>query len=209
HDLHTDTEGRFYYMKGSNLGAGGGKYHGTMVRVAKDGSSSEIYCVGFRAPNGMCVGPNNEITTGDNQGDWTPSSPINWIKQGGFYGFHLDQYPQTKKDPRQNPLCWVPYGEDNSCGGQVWSGANWGPLSNRLMHMSYGKCKLFSVLVEQYDGMVQGGVVRFPLDFQSGIMRARANATDGQVYCVGMKGWQTSAPKTGCVQRVRYTGKPL
>jgi hypothetical protein len=208
HDLHTDTQGRFYYMKGSNLGTSGGKYHGTMVRVSKDGSSSEIYCVGFRAPNGMCVGPHDEITTGDNQGDWTPSSPINWIKQGGFYGFHLDQYPQTKKDPRQNPLCWVPYDEDNSCGGQVWSGDKWGPLSNRLMHMSYGKCKLFNVLIEKYDDAVQGGVVKFPLNFTSGIMRARLNPVDGQLYFTGMQGWQTSAPQVGCLQRVRYTGKP-
>ncbi|HLX63797.1 MAG TPA: DUF6797 domain-containing protein, partial [Planctomycetota bacterium] len=208
HDLHTDSKGDFYYMKGSNLGTAGGKYHGTMVHVSKDGSKSDIYCYGFRAPNGMCVGPHDEITNGDNQGNWTPSSPINWIKKGGFYGFQLDQYPYSKKGPRLNPLCWVPYEEDNSCGGQVWSGANWGPLSNTLLHMSYGKCKLFSVLIEKYDDdNVQGGVVKFPLSFDSGIMRARLNPTDGQLYFVGMRGWQTSAPQIGCVQRVRYTGK--
>ncbi len=214
HDLHTDSHGDFYYMKGSNLSPDGAKNHGTMVKVAKDGSSSEIYAVGFRAPNGMCVGPDDVITTGDNQGNWTPSSPINWIKKGGFYGHQEDYYPQTKKGPRENPLCWIPYysregsNNDNSCGGQVWAGPNWGPLSEHLLHMSYGKCRLFSVIVEKYGDDVQGGVVRFPLDFQSGIMRARANPVDGQVYVVGMKGWQTDAAKTGCVQRVRYTGKP-
>ncbi len=208
HDLHTDTDGNFYYMKGSNLSSGGAKFHGTMVRVDKNGEKAEVFCKGFRAPNGMCVGPHNEITTGDNQGNWTPSSPINWIKKDGFYGFQLDAYADSKVGPRANPLCWVPYDEDNSCGGQVWGGANWGPLSNRLLHMSYGKCKLFATLIEKYGDDVQGGVVKFPLEFASGIMRARVNPTDGQVYVVGMKGWQTSAPQTGCLQRVRYTGKP-
>ena len=208
HDLHTDTQGNFYYMKGSNLGPDGGKYHGTMVKVSKDGSSSEMYATGFRAPNGMCVGPHDEVTTGDNQGNWTPSSPVNWIKKGGFYGHQEKYYPETFKGPRQNPLCWIPYEEDNSCGGQVWGGANWGPLSNRLLHMSYGKCKLFSVVIEKYGDDVQGGVVKFPLDFATGTMRARVNPTDGQVYVTGMKGWQTAAPQTGALQRVRYTGKP-
>lgn len=208
HDLHTDSKGDFYYMKGSNLSTGGGIYHGTMVKVSKDGSKSEIYCEGFRAPNGMCVGPDDVITTGDNQGNWTPSSPINYIKKGGFYGFQLDNYPESKKGPRENPLCWVPYDEDNSCGGQVWSGSQWGPLSNRLLHLSYGKCKLFSTIIEKYQDQVQGGVVKFPLNFVSGIMRGRVNPHDGQVYLAGMRGWQTSGARDGVLSRVRYTGKP-
>ncbi|MEI6236075.1 MAG: DUF6797 domain-containing protein [Planctomycetota bacterium] len=208
HDLHTDTKGDFYYMKGSNLGADGGKYHGTMVKVSKDGSTSEVFAVGFRAPNGMCVGPNDEITTGDNQGNWTPSSPVNWVKKGGFYGHQEKSWPDSFKGPRSNPLCWIPYEEDNSCGGQVWGGANWGPLSNRLLHMSYGKCKLFSVVIEKYGDDVQGGVVKLPLEFSSGMMRGRVNPTDGQIYLAGMRGWQTSAPETGGLHRIRYTGKP-
>ena len=208
HDLHTDSKGNFYYMKGSNLSMAGGIHHGAMVRVTKEGGTSDAYCVGFRAPNGMCVGPDDFITTGDNQGNWTPSSPINYIKIGGFYGFQLDSYPETKKGPRQNPLCWVPYDEDNSSGGQVWSGSQWGPMSNRLLHLSYGKCKLFSAIIEKYNDDVQGGVVKFPLDFVSGIMRGRINPHDGQVYLVGMKGWQTSGVKDGVLARVRYTGKP-
>jgi hypothetical protein len=32
--------------------------------------------------------------------------------------------------------------------------------------------------------------------------------TDGQLYVVGMRGWQTDGQRDGCFQRVRYTGKP-
>jgi hypothetical protein len=39
-------------------------------------------------------------------------------------------------------------------------------------------------------------------------MRGRFNPADGQLYLVGMRGWQTDANRDGCFQRVRYTGKP-
>jgi hypothetical protein len=52
--------------------------------------------------------------------------------------------------------------------------------------------------------IMQGGVTRFPVNFQSGIMRARFNPKDGQLYAAGLRGWQTTAVKNGCFQRVRY-----
>jgi hypothetical protein len=220
HDLHTDKDGNFYFVRGSNLGAGGTPHNGVMCRVSKDGSKMDVVCVGFRAPNGMGLGPDGQLTTGDNQGNWVPGSPINWmyapdsplIKKDelGFYGFRLDHYPYTKQGPRLNPLVWIPYNMDNSCGGQVWATSDkWGPFNGNLLHMSYGKCVLFNVMKQKVGDEVQGAVVKFPINFISGIMRARFNKGDGQLYVVGMRGWQTSANKAGCVTRVRYTGKPV
>src|SRR6266487_4211412 len=40
-------------------------------------------------------------------------------------------------------------------------------------------------------------------------MRGAFNPRDCHLYVVGSTGWQTSALKDGCFQRVRYTGKPL
>jgi hypothetical protein len=37
-------------------------------------------------------------------------------------------------------------------------------------------------------------------------MRARFRPQDGQLYVVGLRGWQTTATRNGCLQRVRYTG---
>ncbi len=39
-------------------------------------------------------------------------------------------------------------------------------------------------------------------------MRPRFNPVDGQLYIAGLRGWQTSAARDACFQRVRYTGKP-
>ena len=62
---------------------------------------------------------------------------------------------------------------------------------------------------ERVDGVVQGGVYKFPLKFESGTMRGRFSPLDGQLYISGLKGWQSSAAKDGSLQRVRYTGKPV
>ena len=109
------------------------------------------------------------------------------------------------------PLLWLPMDIDNSSGGEVWvpPGAKWGPWSGHMLQTTYGKCSLFGVTMETVDSVQQGGVVRFPLTFKSGIMRERFSPADGQLYVSGLNVWQSSASKDGCFQRVRYTGKPL
>ncbi len=214
-DLQTDADGNFYFAKAGPVRNGGRGFdqivdhHGALFRVSKDGRKFETIATGLRAPNGIGVGPTGQITSGDNEGTWTPRCRLNWIKPGGFYGVvdlaHRDP-PPTDYD---RPLCWLPKEVDNSSGGQVWvPDDRWGPFKGRLLHLSYGTCSLYSVLKEEVGGQVQGGVTRFPVSFPSGIMRARFNPIDGQLCVVGMKGWQTSAVLDGCLQRVRYTGRP-
>ncbi|MBI1831932.1 MAG: hypothetical protein HYR84_10835, partial [Planctomycetes bacterium] len=69
-DLQTDPQGNFYFIKGGP-GRPGGRgwdkvtpHHGCVFKVSKDGSKLEVVARGFRAPNGMGVGPHGEITTG-------------------------------------------------------------------------------------------------------------------------------------------------
>jgi hypothetical protein len=57
--------------------------------------------------------------------------------------------------------------------------------------------------------IVQGGVTKFPLRFESGICRPRFSPFDGQLYISGLNGWQSSAAKNACFHRVRYTGNPV
>jgi hypothetical protein len=94
---------------------------------------------------------------------------------------------------------------DNSPGGQCWAPEDrWGPLQGKLIHTSYGQARIFAMLMDE--GVA--GVSRIPLSFASGIHRARVNPADGQLWVAGLRGWQTTGARDGCLQRVRYTGRP-
>lgn len=214
--LETDAEGNFYYLKGGAVGPTGGGFerveahHGCVMKLSKDGRVLEVVATGLRAPNGLSVGPRGEVTCGDNQGTWTPACRLNLVAKGGFYGTVDNAHRDPEPTDYDRPVCWLPMRTDNSSGGQVWvAGERWGPFTDRLLHLSYGKCALFLALLDRDVDPVQGAVVRFPLRFDSGIMRGRFNARDGQLYVSGLKGWQTSAARDGAFQRVRYTGMPV
>ena len=124
-----------------------------------------------------------------------------------FWGKADTPKPVEGYDP---PLVWMPQQVDNSPGGEVWvTGGKWGPWEGRMLHLSYGHCLLYGVLMETIDGVMQGGVVRFPFKFSSGIMRGRFHPKDGQLYVSGLNVWQSDAARFGCFSRVRYTGKPV
>ena len=108
------------------------------------------------------------------------------------------------------PIAWLPMRWDNSSGGQVFvTSDKWGPWKGAPLFLSYGKCLLYGVLMDDVDGTKQASMVPFNLKFASGIMRARFNDHDGQLYVAGLKGWQNSATRDGGFYRVRYTGQPV
>jgi hypothetical protein len=222
HDLQVDSQGNFFYAKGGPVNPGGRGFEaltadaGCIMKVSPDGKHSEIYATGLRAPNGMSISPNDQLTVSDNQGTWMPACRVSFVTKGSYLGVPDTSHLDPKPTNYGNPICWFPYVDgdytqgDNSSGGAAWNTfGKWGPLDGKMIHLSYGTCSIFETLTENIDGIWQGGTVRFPLDFDSGIMRARFNPVDGQLYVTGLKGWQTRAAKDGIFQRVRYTGKTV
>lgn len=224
-DLQTDTKGNFYYAKSGQYTDY--KLAGAIVKVSPDGKTRSIVCTGLRTPNGMGILPDDRLTVSDNQGTWMPASKVNLVKQDGFYGYVQNRaggawapdggkinikkvvVPKTF----DQPLIWMPQEVDNSSGGQVFvSDSRWGPLANRLLHTSFGQGNLFSLMIQEVDGIEQAALVKFPHDFGTGIMRGRVNPVDGQLYVTGLNGWNDNG-RAGLadngIYRVRYTGKPI
>ncbi|MDG2468440.1 MAG: hypothetical protein P8M80_04120 [Pirellulaceae bacterium] len=210
-DLQVDQQGNFYYAKSARHALDSVvPHHGTLIRVSKDGLTSKIVCNGFRAANGVGIGPQGEMATSDQEGHWTPANRINIVTEGGFYGnmysFHEGDRP-TDYDP---PLVWLPKNVDRSPAAQFWCNSQkWGPFNGKLLSTSYGTGKLWHVLHEDVDGLLQGGVVRFPVQFPTGVMRGRFHPQDGQLYTCGLFGWSSNQTQPGGFYRVRYTGKPV
>lgn len=210
-DLDTDSAGNFYFAKGAPYPPDVKSPHqGTLMRVSKDGRQLDILATGLRAPNGVVVSPQDEILFSENEGNYIPTSKISLVKPGNlFYGMVPTAHrpPPTDFEP---PVCWIPKSIDNSSGGMAWvKGGKWGPLEGQMLFLSYGRASLFTVMQETVNGRRQGGVVPFPFRFPTGVMRARFSPADGQLYVLGLRGWQTSGVRDGGFFRLRYTGEAL
>jgi len=225
-DLQTDEDGNFYFAKANPVNSGGGgfgnqkasagngtvcSHSGCVFKVSKNGKKFEVLARGFRAPNGIGVSPDGQVTTSDNEGTWVPTTPINWIKPGGFHGVINERTPKELSDKFIPPLAWLAKDYDNSGGGQIFvTSDKWGPFKGEWLHESYGKSSLFLIMKERAGkGLMQGGVVKFPIKFTSSVMRARFNPNDGQLYVAGLSEWQSNAAKNTGFDRVRYTGKKV
>ncbi len=213
--LEADSQGRFYFTHATQ-GA---------VRVSADGQTLEVLGTGLRNPNGMGLGPHDELTATPQEGEWTPGTGLFDIQKGDHFGYPgpLPPHKYTTPivalhDPMQAlgikaPFAWIPRRADNSSGGQVWVPSDrWGMPAGTMLHLSYGQCTMMAVMQEQVsapDGSVitQGGTVPFPFTFDSGVCRGRFSPHDHQLYVTGLRGWVNSATQDGCIQRVRYTGE--
>ncbi|MDH3650484.1 MAG: hypothetical protein OEQ53_12435, partial [Saprospiraceae bacterium] len=167
-----------------------------------------------RAANGVCLNPDGSFYVTDQQGYWNPMNRINRVTKGGFYG-NMWGYgaPTDSSDAAMiQPMCWIDMKYDRSPSELLWAESDrWGPLNGSLLNLSYGYGKIFIVMTQKINNEEQGGMVELPVPmFPTGIMRARFNPKDGQMYVCGMSAWATSRMiQVGGLYRVRYTDKPL
>jgi len=222
-DLQTDAEGNFYFSKAMPVLRGGRGFapwtphNGAILKVSPDGDRLERIAWGLRAPGGLGVGPNGELTTGENEGSWVPRCKLTYSDPdgGSFHGVVPSEWDGRQfvrtlpnaPDDYEKPLCWLPYYVDNSSGSQLWvpTASSWTPHAGELLHLSYGKSAVYRVLRETVAGQIQGGVYRLPIRLTTAAMRARFHPGSGHLYLIGFRGWQTNGG-TG-FQRIRFTGE--
>jgi putative heme-binding domain-containing protein len=212
--LQTDAYGNFYYAKAARHALKAVvPQHGTLLKVSKDGSQTEIVATGFRAPNGVCVNPDGTFFLTDQEGFWVPKNRIDLVERGGYYGNFWGYHDVS--DPSdaamKQPLVWITNAFDRSPSELLWvTGDGWGPLKGSLLNFSYGYGKVYVVPYEKVGGQVQGGMCELPLpQFPTGVMRGRFHPDNGQLYCLGMFAWAGNQTQPGGFYRVRYTGKPV
>jgi hypothetical protein len=214
--LQADKQGNLYYAKsGRHARESLIPQHGTLLKVSKDGSKTDIIATGFRAANGVCLNPDGSFIVTDQQGFWNPMNRVNWVQgNGNFYGnmWGYDPPNDTTRAAMEPPMVWIDMEFDRSPSEMLWvDSEKWGPLNGGLLSFSYGYGKIQLVLPEKVMGQMQGGVIDLPgVKFLTGVMRGRFNQEDGHLYACGMSAWGTTQMmKGGGLYRLRYTGKPL
>lgn len=212
--LQTDTDGFFYYAKSARHARPGlVAQHGTLLKVAPDGSKTEIVATGLRAANGVCIAPNERIFVTDQEGDWCPKNRINLIRPGKFYGNMLGYHDinDESDEAMEKPLVWMTNSFDRSPAEPVWipAQAKWGKLNNHLLNLSYGYGQIHIVPFEEKQGQLQGAVCALPMKrAPTGLIRGRFHPTTHQLYAAGMTAWSSNCPEDGGFYRIRPTGKP-
>lgn len=206
--LEVDSEGNFYFFKNGNRAPTEIPQHGALVRVSSDGMTRDLFSNGSRGANTLGIGPDDTILSADQQGNWVPVERIDVMKRDGFYGFRQHGGEEWQIGDFEPPVAWIPYEINNSSGSMTFANdTRWGPLSGHWLLGSYGQASLLMVLIQQMgDNKFQGGVVELPVESQSGLVRARMNPGDGQLYMVGLRGWTTLGVDDGSFERVRYAG---
>lgn len=217
--LQTDADGNFYYAKSARHALRAVvPHHGTLLRVSRDGSRTEILANGFRAANGVCLNPDGSFVVTDQEGHWNPKNRINWVTRdpsgtpkfyGNLYGY--TDVSDSADSAMEPPLCWITNKFDRSPAELLWVESDrWGPLRGSLLNLSYGYGRVFVVPHERVQGVMQGGMLQLPLpDFPTGIMRGRFHPADGQLYVCGMFAWAGNAAHPGGLYRIRATGRPM
>ncbi len=120
--------------------------HGTLLKVSRDGATTEILATGFRAANGVCLNPDGTFFVTDQEGFWTPKNRINLVERGGFYGnmFGFTEQTDTSDAAMKQPLAWITNAFDRSPAELVWiDSPQWGALRGSLLNISYGMGKIF------------------------------------------------------------------
>ncbi len=212
--LQTDAAGNFYYGRAARHALKAlVPHHGTLLRVSKDGSKTDILATGFRAPNGVCVNPDGTFFLTDQEGFWLPKNRINLVEvgsyHGNFWGYH--DVTDSSDAAMAKPVCWITNAFDRSPSEMLWvTSDRWGPLKGSLLNFSYGYGKVYVVPYEKVGGDVQGGMCALPMpQFPTGVMRGRFHPTDGQLYCCGMFAWAGNQTQPGGFYRVRYTDRAV
>ncbi len=216
--LEADKDGNFYYAKGAGHDFDARvPQHGTILKVAADGSSTEIVANGFRAPNGLVVNPDGSVIVTDQEGHWIPENRIDWVEPGAFHGY-MRAWREPDRDPDDfvQPVTWIHHDVDRSPSAPVWvRSERWGELDEALIYLSYGNGKMFSVLFDEAfprggGPPRQGAVVELPVAAApTGLVRGRFNPADDHLYVCGLFAWAGDRTQPGGFYRVRRSDQPL
>lgn len=181
---------------------------GTVIKISPKGTY-EFVARGLRTPNGIGLGPNNEIVVTDNQGDWLPSSKVMLYKPGAFFGSRAVDPVGDKDRKEMPPIVWLPQGEIGNSPSQP-AALPHGPYKGQMVHGDVTHGGLKRVFFETIDGVTQGTVFRFTQGLEGGVNRVMVGP-NGSFYVggIGSTGnWGQEGKERYGLQRLDYTGAP-
>jgi mono/diheme cytochrome c family protein len=211
--IRNAPDGEFVIAKGGQQKTHG-KHNGSVLRISADGRKATLLGYGFRQP---AIGVNIRtglVTSGDQEGQYIPSTPLHVVRDGQFYGYIDDKIHGREKYPAPiaDPLTWMPHAVNASAISQVWMfDAKMGALNDELVHIGFTRPELFKVMLNDRGPKLQAALTSITTGFQHPPLNGSINPVDGQMYVAGfqIQGWGNSLARLSGMSRVRYTGKSV
>lgn len=199
-----------------------GPMRGGILDVDLSSNTVSVIAGGCRAPNGIGFGPGGAIFYSDNQGTWFPTSQLNEIVPGRFYGhfnnpeFVLKLAERFPNGGAASSFCdqltapatlFLPQNElDNSPTQPIL--IEQGPYAGQMLIGDLTAGGLRRAFLEKINGQWQGAVFQFTQGLNCGVNRV-AWAPDGSLYIGGLGAqgnWNWNNTKFG-LQRLTPSGK--
>ncbi len=180
---------------------------GKVIKISRKDGSIAFVARGLRTPDGVGIGPDNQLFIADNQGDWLPSSKILHVKPGAFYNSYAVDSANVAGLPVTQPVVWLPQDEIGNSPTQPIL-LDEGPYRNQLLHGDVCYGGLQRVFMEKIDGNYQGAVFRFTQGLEGATHRI-VRGPDNAFY-IGMIGnpgnWGQEEKFWYGLQRMKFNG---
>ncbi len=201
-----------------------GPMRGSMIEIDPTNDSVRIIAGGFRTPNTVALGPDDDLFYADNQGTWFPTSVLSHVQAGRFYGhfnntnivpeladrYREGGYPSALSDQlRSRPVVYLPHNELNNSPSKALL-IEEGPFAGQMFLGEITSGGIRRVFVEKVNGQWQGAAFRFTQGLESGVNRLDWGP-DGGLYIggIGANGnWSWKNTRFG-LQRMKANGKTV
>ncbi len=221
--VFTNVRGTYSPIGQRGRNFSGANWKGWVVHISPDGRL-EPYAKGFRANNGIGIGPDGKMWVTDNQGDWRGTSPLYHVTKDGFYGhpsslvWDKNFTSDVDNDPLKHPLekldamrtrAAVEFPQGSMCNSPSEpvfdTKGKFGPFAGQMFVGDVAGGRILRVMLEEVDGMMQGACIKFvDKDLRAGNNRLVFSPDGTQLYTgQTMRGW--GQPAEG-LQRITFTG---
>ena len=152
------------------------QWRGWIMEVDPITGHATPYASGFRSPDGIAFDGHDNLLVTDNEGDWRGSSELFVVKSGGFYGHPASlvwrpdwdgvdplKVPVSRLEQMRTPAAvWFPhniYANSPTAEVLIPKTPAWGAFGGQLLVGEMNSPRLLRVLMEEVDGVWQGGCV--------------------------------------------------
>lgn len=219
-------DGFFYFNTGIALGGNGvltdsgvvyvptiqTKDRGKTIKVNAANWTFEALNHGYKAPNGIGFGVDDEIFSTDNEGHMVPTNKLMHVPKQGYPFNGNDEVLKQFSLPVpafKPPVVWMPTAEVSNSPSQPVKFTLGKYQDGQMIFGDVHHGGLQRVYVEKVNGDYQGAIFRFSQGLEAGINRI-VKGPDGNMYMAGLGAGGDFGHNGECcgLQRLSYNNKP-